>query len=74
MRPEQLELDWYIVLYCSDSAQEHLISCQSQDVSPSQLERLGWLSCLCFLLSSYDGTLCKKDAVDKNCSIFLNFP
>lgn len=33
MRAEQLELDWYIVLYCSDSAQEYLISSQSQDVS-----------------------------------------
>lgn len=26
MRAEQLELDWHIVLYCSDSAQEYLIS------------------------------------------------
>lgn len=52
MRAEQLELDWYIVLYCSDSAQEYLISSQSQDVSLSHLERLGWLSCLCFLLST----------------------
>lgn len=47
MRAEQLELDWYIVLYCSDSAQEHSISSQSHDVSPSQLERLEWQSCLC---------------------------
>lgn len=57
MRAEQLELDWYIVLYCSDSAQEYLISSQCQDVSPSQLERLGQLSCLCFSQSTYGDTL-----------------
>lgn len=57
MRAEQLELDWYIVLYCSDSAQEYLISSQCQDVSPSQLERLGQLSCLCFSQTTYGDTL-----------------
>lgn len=78
MRAEQLELDWHIVLYCNDSAQEYLFSSQRQNVSPSQLERLGRLSHLCFLLSTYDDTkgytFIRKMLWIRIAAFFLNFP